>query len=196
MARPRTFDRTQVLDRAVDLFRAKGFDGSSLPELVDQLGICRQSLYNEFGDKHGLFLAALERYGERELDAKLDLLRSPGSPLENLRTLIRGWAALASQCPGQGCLTVAGIVENRDDPAALAVVERQVDRLEAGYRDALERAQAAGELQPQASPARLARSLTTSCYGLGLLSRLPGSGPRIGDAVAVMLEQIQAATRT
>ncbi len=193
MGRPRTFDQAEVLERAVGLFLEKGYEGTSVPDLLDRTGICRQSLYNAFGDKRGLYLAALERWGRREVDAKIQLLEASGSPLENLRTVIRGWAALATQCPGDHCLTVVGIVENRDDPEALAEVERQVDRLEAGFRKTLERARQAGELQPNASPARLSRILTATCYGLGLLSRLPGSGARIGDAVSVLLGLIDQA---
>ena len=193
MARPRTFDEHEVLSRAVDLFREKGFEGTRLPELIERTGVCRQSLYNAFGDKRGLYLAALQEYGRREVQPKLDLLAAAGSPLGNLRTLIRGWAAMAATCPGEGCLTVVAIVENAGDAEALAVVEEQVERLENGFLDALERARAADELVPGADPARLARSLTSTCYGLGLLSRLPGSGPRIGDAVATMLAQIDAA---
>ncbi|TDJ68657.1 MAG: TetR/AcrR family transcriptional regulator [Planctomycetota bacterium] len=193
MARPRTFDEAEVLERAVDLFREQGYESTSIPELITRLGICRQSLYNAFGDKRGLYLAALERYGEREVGTRLALLEADGSPLENLRTVIRGWAALATQCPGDGCLTVSAIVANGDDPEALAIVERQVDRLEQGFRSALARAQSAGEVKAEASPARLAGALIATCYGLGVLSRLPGSGPRIGDAVAVMLGLIDDA---
>ena len=190
MPRPRTFDEAEALERAVDLFREKGYEGTSIPELVSELGVCRQSLYNAFGDKRGLFLAALKRYGQREIEAKIALLEAEGSPIENLRTVIRGWAALASQCPSEGCLTAAAIVENRGDAEALRIVEHQVERLEEGFRRTLERASDRGELLESASPTRLARALTSTCYGLGVLARLPGSGARIGDAVAVMLALI------
>ena len=190
MPRPRTFDEAEALERAVDLFREKGYEGTSIPELVSELGVCRQSLYNAFGDKRGLFLAALKRYGQREIEAKIALLEAEGSPIENLRTVIRGWAALASQCPSEGCLTAAAIVENRGDAEALGIVEHQVERLEEGFRRTLERASDRGELLESASPTRLARALTSTCYGLGVLARLPGSGARIGDAVAVMLALI------
>ena len=193
MPRPRTFDPTEVLERAVDLFRERGFEGTSLPALTERLGICRQSLYNSFGDKRGLYLAALERYGEREVDAKLALLQADGSPIQNVRTILRGLAAMAATCPGPGCLTAGAISEITADVEALAVVERQVERLEGGFRDTLLRAREAGELRSDASPERLARSLVTSMYGLGVLSRLPGSGPRIGAAVDVMLELVDAA---
>jgi len=187
MARPRNFDADQVLEGAVALFRERGFDGTSVPDLTERLGICRQSLYNAFGDKRGLYLEALERYGEREVHAKLALLAADGSPLENVRTVIRGLAAQATACPSEGCLTVTAMVETRNDPEALDVVERHVELLEHGFRAALASAQAKGELRPDARPERLARALITSVYGIGLLTRLPSSSARIGDAVSVLI---------
>jgi TetR/AcrR family transcriptional repressor of nem operon len=194
MARSRNFDEDQVLERAVALFRERGYDGTSLPALTAKLGICRQSLYNTFGDKRGLYLKALERWGQLEVDSKLDLLTRQGSPLENLRTFIRGFAAMAATCPGDGCFTVTAMVETRDDPEALAVVERQVARLERGIRTALERARDCGELRHDLRPERLARTLITASYGMGLLTRLPSSGPRIADTVSVLLEFLDDAT--
>ncbi|MDF1837146.1 MAG: TetR/AcrR family transcriptional regulator [Planctomycetota bacterium] len=191
MARPKTFDEQQVLTKAIDVFRRKGFDGTSIPELTAELGICRQSLYNAFGDKRGLFLDALEHYGRVEVQAKLDLLDAPGSPIENLRTVIRGWAAMAAQCPGEGCFTITAIVVNRNDAKGLAIVEEHVNRLERGYESNLERALLAGELKPDAKPARMAHSLITSSYGIALLSRLAGSSVRIGDSVAEMLDIVE-----
>lgn len=187
MARPRSFDESEVLDGAVALFRERGYEGTSVPQIISKLGICRQSLYNTFGDKRGLYLRALENWGRREVDGKLALLAAEGSPLENVRTLVRGWAAMASSCPSEGCLTVTAIVENRSDPEAAEVVERQVERLESGFREALERALAQGELKEGTRPERIARLLTTAVYGIGLLARLPRSGARIGDTVSLLL---------
>ena len=193
MARPRNYDEDQVLEGAVAIFRERGYEGTSVPELIEELGICRQSLYKTFGDKRGLYLKALERYGQLEVDSKLELLSSEGSPLDNLRTLIRSLAALATTCPSDGCLTATAMVESREDPEALAVVEQQVERLESGIRAAVQQAQRRGELRPGVRPERLARALITVTYGIGLLARLPGSGPRIADAVSVLLELLDEA---
>lgn len=188
MGRPRQFDSDAVLEGAVQLFRERGFEGASVPELSERLGICRQSLYSAFGGKRGLYLRALEEYGRRQIDAKLELLAHSALPLEGVRTVLMGFAAFASECPGDGCLTVTALVEARDDPEALALVEAQIARFEAGLRDALQRARETGELRADARPERLARALITTIQGIGLLSRLPGSGPRIADAVSVALQ--------
>lgn len=190
MARPRTFDEAEVLEGAVALFQERGYEGTSVPELTERLGICRQSLYTAFGDKRGLYLRALERWGDREIDSKVALLEAPGSPIENLRTLLRGFAAYATSCPNEGCFTVSAMVGNRAGTEALAIVARQVVRLETAYRETLERARVAGEVRADARTARLARLLITTCHGIGLLTRLPDSGPRIGDAVASLLEVV------
>ena len=144
-------------------------------------------------DKRGLYLRALERWGEREIDTKLALLNGEGSPLDNLRTFVRAWAALATTCPVEGCLTIGGILEMRGDADALAVVEGQVARLEGGLSDAIAAARSAGEIREDVVPSRLARSLLASYYGLGVLARLPQSGQLVADAVAAALDQVEAA---
>lgn len=189
MPRPRTFDEADVLERAVDLFRETGFERASIPELTSRLGICRQSLYNAWGTKRGLYLAALERYGAREVDGKLELLRAAPSPLQGLRDLIGAWGSFAEACPTEGCLTVNAIIE-ADDDEARAAVETHVERLEAGLRDAVQAAIDAGELRPDAPAERLGRAMITTCYGIGVLGKLASSGPRLRGAVDDLLERL------
>ena len=189
MPRPRTFDEAEVLERAVDLFREVGYERASIPELTDRLGSCRQSLYSSFGSKRDLYLAALARYGAREVDAKLDELRAQRSPLDGLRGLLAGWAGFAEHCPTDGCLTVNAIIE-ADDAEARAAVEVHVERLEAGLRAALAAAVEAGELRADTPVERLARAMITTCYGIGVLGKLASSGPRLADAVEDLLERL------
>lgn len=190
MPRPRTFDEADVLERAVGLFRARGFERASIPELTAHLGICRQSLYNAFGDKRGLYLAALDRYGAQEIDTKLEMLASAESPLAGVRALVQSWGEVAEHCPTEGCLTVTAIIDSGDDDEARAIVESHVHRLEAGLIGALSRAQIAGEVDESASVERLGRSLVTTCYGIGVVGRLPSSGARVRDAVDDALARI------
>ena len=63
--RPRQFDEEQALERALELFSKQGYAATSMADLVEHTGVSKQSLYNTFGDKRSLFLAALDRYCER-----------------------------------------------------------------------------------------------------------------------------------
>ena len=183
MARPKTFNESEVLDRAVDLFITKGFERASIPELTSHLGICRQSLYNSFGDKRGLYLAALDLYGTREIGAMVDAIKAAPSPLQGVQSFIATWHANATTCPSAGCLLITALVAApEDDTEARTLIEGHVDHLEQGLKSALKSAQTKGELTPEAPTPRLARSLITTFYGIALLAQLPGSPARIKAA--------------
>ena len=64
MARPKQFDRDEALERAMAVFWRRGYEGTSVRDLVEHMGINRGSLYDTFGDKRTLFLAAVDRYLE------------------------------------------------------------------------------------------------------------------------------------
>ena len=76
MSRPKQYDRTELLDRAVELFRRQGFNGTSTAELVSELGVNRKSMYAEFGSKQQLFEAVLEHYNENQLSRVLASLEA------------------------------------------------------------------------------------------------------------------------
>src|SRR5688500_18771243 len=98
--RPRAFDENKALDAALDVFWRKGYEGASLSDLTDTMGINRPSLYAAFGNKEALFRKVLERYAqgpacyvrtaveaptaravfERLLAGAIDLLTRPGNP--------------------------------------------------------------------------------------------------------------------
>ena len=77
MGRAKQYERTELLDRAVELFRRQGFNGTSTAELVAELGVNRKSMYAEFGSKQGLFEAALERYDQEHLSNVLAPIEAP-----------------------------------------------------------------------------------------------------------------------
>jgi TetR/AcrR family transcriptional repressor of nem operon len=76
VARTREFDEDQVLDAALQTFRRKGYEATTLPDLLEATGLARQSLYNAFGDKRELFLTSLRRYAEGEHDRMAEILRN------------------------------------------------------------------------------------------------------------------------
>ena len=90
MARHKEFDRDEALHKAMEVFWARGYEAASIQDLLKHMGINRQSLYDTFGDKHALYLQALDRYREVEGRELFDLLERPGSVKKALRQLFAG----------------------------------------------------------------------------------------------------------
>jgi len=85
MARPREFDLETVLFKAMRVFVRKGYEGTSISELAREMGMCRSSVYNAFGDKRGVYLEAIKcniRYEKRE---RHEIFQQASTPLEGLR---------------------------------------------------------------------------------------------------------------
>src|SRR5258706_5331834 len=106
MARPKEFNPDEALDRATALFWRKGFVGASVADLVEALAVNRGSLYGTFKDKRALFLAALERYDEREIGATVRHLRTAEGPgLERIQSLFDKFIlAVEERGDRRGCL--------------------------------------------------------------------------------------------
>src|SRR6202050_2744707 len=110
MGRPREFDTDAALEKAMRLFWAKGYEGTSVGNLTETLGISRPSLYAAFGDKQSLFRAALERYAAGPARYVAAALGQP-TAREVAQLLLRGAADLqASSRNPRGCLAVTGAI--------------------------------------------------------------------------------------
>lgn len=77
MPRAKEFDEAEVLDQALELFRARGFKHTSFADLTTELGVSRQSLYDTYGDKQTLYQTALKRYVNRALEGMRRKLEDP-----------------------------------------------------------------------------------------------------------------------
>ncbi len=174
MARPREFDREQVLDQAIEVFWQHGYEGTSIQHLVDRMGIHRGSLYCAFGDKHGLFLAALDRYEEVFHSRILERLAEGGHRGKARRAIRRVFEDIVGSCAGsagrRGCLMTNSAVElAAHDRDTAARVIANLSRLEEALCTALRTAQAEGELARKHDARALARFLASSLQGLRVM---------------------------
>ena len=130
MAGVKQYDRIELLDRAVELFRRNGYSATSTADLVAELGVNRKSMYAEFGSKQGLFEAALERYDEHHLSGVLAPLEAPGAGADAIREAFEGYASASEGwARGRGCLLCNTAVERAAlDPGA----RRHVDAISHG----------------------------------------------------------------
>ncbi len=173
MARPREFDRDQVLDAAIGVFREHGFEGTSTDLLVRAMKIGRQSLYDTFGDKWQLYQAALERYATAEVAAHLAQLQTGPRAIDGIRAMIDRVVATARQ----PCLGVGAICEfGRGQPELTAISDAAGRSLDAAVTARAARAQAEGDMAADLDPADVAGFMQASFAGIRIAAR-GGAGP-------------------
>jgi len=188
MPRVKEFDREDVLRRAMDLFWARGYEATSVQDLVDEMGINRGSLYGTFGGKHDLFLAAIDHYADSVVADSLARLEG-GGPIKDLirrhfnRAIERPRAA-----PPRGCMITNSAVERAAWDAAIGTkVQAHFDRIERAFTVLIARGQASGDVNTRFTPNQLARFLLASFNGLRVLSKGGGSPDHLNDAIDVAL---------
>jgi TetR/AcrR family transcriptional repressor of nem operon len=171
--RPKQFRREDVLERAMEHFWRCGYEATSLPELLNAMGISRQSLYDTFGSKRALYLSAIEHYRATRISRALALLGREGSPIENVKAVLRFFPKLSADAGCRGCLVANAMVEvgSRDQEIARLLADT-LELLRRGFEGALRKARARGELGPGKSPRHLSRALTTALMGMAVTGRL------------------------
>ena len=171
MGRPREFDTDAALEKAMRLFWTKSYEGTSVADLTETLGVSRPSLYAAFGDKQSLFRAALERYATGPAGYVATALGKPMAR-EVAKQLLKGAADLqaSSRNPG-GCLTVNGAIACGDvaEPVRQALNAHRTAGV-ALLRRRFEQAKAQHDLPKDSDPAALARFVSAVVYGMAVLA--------------------------
>lgn len=126
MARTKAFNPDKALLKARDIFWLKGFEATSMQDLVEGMGLSRSSIYDTFGDKHTLFLRALEAYREAETDALRTLLEAEPNTREAFHKLFDSLVAQAVNDPNRrGCFMANCMVELASLDTAVQQISRE-----------------------------------------------------------------------
>lgn len=171
--RPREFDPQHVTRRAMEVFWTHGYHATSLPHLLDATHLSRSSLYAAYGDKHGLFLSALDQFIEDSL-LRIDTDLDPARPaLDSLRQCLAGCVQRSCGASGKrGCFLVSTAKEMAGrDPEVAKRVRRFFDGFEQRLTATLVRAQAQRQLADGVEPADAARILLSLMEGLRVLGK-------------------------
>ena len=192
MALPKSFDDAAVLDRALQLFRQRGFEGTSMSDLEAHLGLGRQSLYNTFGDKRELYLKALDLYQRQTTGQMLEILEAPDAGLE----AVERWLAVNTEAvtaPGRpaGCFAVNSMVERPEDPATAARCTRGRECLATAVRRALTKAQAKGEIPAERDVEGLVGLVVAHVYGLAVLARAGATRQELRSATEALMAVVR-----
>lgn len=176
MARPKEFDREAALDAAMEVFREHGFEGASAAMLVESMGIGRQSLYDTFGDKWQLYLAAVRRYASLETGSHLSVLRSESKAIDGLKAVVDRVVREARL----SCLGVNSICEFGTRSPELSELQASADRtLRAAFVARIVEAQADGDVSGDQDPDALVDFLSASFAGIRVAARAGAEDARL-----------------
>ena len=189
MARQKQFDQDEALLKAMEVFWSRGYEAASVQDLVRHMGINRQSLYDTYGDKHALYLLALERYSEVESRRLIDLLERNGSVKKSLRQL---FAEVVEKALGdrehRGCFmgNATSELAGRCKETASRTCTNMATMEGAFYR-ALLRAKQEGEIHGVPDPRAMARFFYCALQGLLLMAKARQDRKALNDVVRVTL---------
>lgn len=192
MPRTREFDVNETLDKAMHLFWEKGYVETSVRDLVKCTGVAHAGLYSAFGDKEGLFKAAVRKYCLKianEMFGVLDRSNAGRAEIEHVFELI-----LQMNRDGRlrnGCMLVNTAIEfSETDEELKNMVLDNFNKLVIALSRVLTHAVAAGEVRDDLPVKRTAISMATTIHGLAALSRAGLSYSTIEEAILATLERL------
>lgn len=173
MGRPKAFNPSEVLNQAMLIFWSRGYGGTSVADLEKQLGINKFSLYSEFGNKHALYLKALDLYVSTRFQMMLSCLQAEPLGLENIQRFFQVLQAVThTQEQMDGCFLVnAGIEMSPSDIQVRDRVSKVYRALEDGFYQCVRQAQLGGKIAEDQDAMAIARGLVIQTQGLLTVAR-------------------------
>ncbi|GIL40110.1 TetR/AcrR family transcriptional regulator [Roseiterribacter gracilis] len=193
VGRPRAFDKEKALDDALQVFLRKGYEGASLAELTDAMGINPPSLYAAFGNKEGLFRLALDRYTDA-YSAVAEAAMAAPTAREATAIFLRGTIDSQTRKNGPGCLLVHGALACAESSDAIKqeLTSRRSDN-EAMLRARYVRAVKEGDLPAGTDTAALARYVSTMLQGTAVQAASGVARDELYDLIEMTLQAFPAA---
>lgn len=186
--RVREFDADEALDRALEVFWARGYEGATLPELTRAMGINRPSLYAAFGNKEQLFHKALDRYRTGPLSFVNEALKKPTARAA-AEAVFSGFVRMQrDRNTSRGCMIVSGALACGE---VAEPVRRELARLRqamvAALRERFDRAMRDGDLPKGTDCATLARYIATILNGMAVQAASGTTEAELRKVVAIAL---------
>jgi TetR/AcrR family transcriptional regulator, transcriptional repressor for nem operon len=192
LPRPRSYDETELLQRAMEAFWAQGCARTSIDDLVGRTGINRASLYAAYPDKRTLFLAGIRRYLDLVVETNVRRLIEVEPAAEAVRQFFLNLVEAPVDRIRRGCLLTNSAVEfGLEDAELAALVRKAFRRVERVLYERLVEAQKANQLAEGVQPKVLARLLITVLQGIRVMARVGVDRQIMRDAVAGALAGIR-----
>jgi TetR/AcrR family transcriptional regulator, transcriptional repressor for nem operon len=189
MPRIKAFDETEIIEKAKNLFQLKGYEGTSMQDLIDTLGISRSSLYDTFGDKHQLYLKTLNAYCQDNayaLVAKAENIENPLAFIQDIFTSIIEQSK--KDIEKKGCYVVNAIVEfSERNTDVTEIVDASNKAFEKMLEKLIAKAQIKKQIASDKNPKQISKFLFTTIYGLRVSSKTNASIKELKDVAAMAL---------
>jgi AcrR family transcriptional regulator len=199
MGRPREFDAETALDQAMEVFWRHGYEGATIAQLTEAMGINPPSLYACFGNKEGLLKAALDRYTKLRGIWMNEVVAAPTARDVAERMLMGIAEKQTDPANPPGCLLVQGGIAcgSGSENVPFELAARRAEN-EDQLRDRFVRAKAEGDLKPTSDPAALARYVSAVSVGMGVMASSGSDREALRQVadVAVQAVEAQSADRT
>lgn len=192
MARTKEFNEDQALDKAIEIFWHKGYNGTSAQDLVTHLGLSRSSLYDTFGDKQKLFAQSLLRYQKQSQDQVIKLLDESENVKETLHDIFKQ-AVIESleDRITKGCFMVNSSVElAMHDEEIAKIVKNNSQTMEEVFTKAVQKGQAAGHISKVTDARVLSRFIFNNYSGIRVLARTGERDKQVYDDIVKALFSI------
>lgn len=195
MARPRAFDEDIVLNRALNLFWHRGYEATSMQNLVDALGINRASLYDSFGDKYQLYRQVLNRYQQQNQTFVQELFSTERPASQLLRELFdQAITESVNDCDCKGCFMINSAVELAPhDPDIAELVATNQALFVDQFQQLIERGQREGDVTKTSEATDLALFLFNTYTGLKVLGKSKAGKTTLERVVAVAVGALRPA---
>ncbi|GAA5089746.1 TetR/AcrR family transcriptional regulator [Chryseobacterium ginsengisoli] len=185
MARTKEFNEEQALDKAIEIFWHKGYNGTSAQDLVTHLGLSRSSLYDTFGDKQKLFAQSLKRYQQQSQDKIADLFENSENIKETLLGIFK--EAIVESLEDRitkGCFMVNSSVElAMHDKEIEKIVQNNGQIMEEVFTKAVQKGQDLGQISTKLDAKILARFIFNNYSGIRVLARTGERNKQVYDDI-------------
>jgi TetR/AcrR family transcriptional repressor of nem operon len=190
MARPREFDTEEALNRGMQVFWRKGYESTSLDDLLGAMRLSRSSFYTAFGSKHDFLIAAINHYTSHILEEFASAL-DQGSARDAIARTFNSVIDRSGRTPA-GCFVHNCTVElAHRDPRVRSAVRRGLRQLEDAYCRAIKRGQKTGEIPHSLDARAQARYLTSALNGLQVLARTETDRASLSEVAKIALSTLK-----
>jgi TetR/AcrR family transcriptional regulator, transcriptional repressor for nem operon len=193
MARVKEFDESEVLEKALEIFWSKGYNGTSMQDLIDGLGISRSSLYDTYGDKKTLFLSVLRHYRERESAALIEQINTSANIYDTIKHIL---TYTISNCiedkQKKGCFMVNTTIElaPHDDEIKGIVIANKKE-VEQVFAKAIAKGQELGHINKRHEAKALSKFIFNTFTGLRVSAKGGTDKKTMQDVIDITLAAIR-----